>query len=182
MSGITIFFAIIKVLSDDLGVRDGRGKEPRWDRQQAVWEAALRPGSPCHYNNNHFAVLLKSWTKVKVEYVATNKAKIFCQSIHEEVQHSRSISSHQSVWQIMWFNWASNNVFITVISCFLTICSSHSIGFFWQGQMIEHRCQWLKHVTHSQRNRTKSFPLCSARPYKAVVILSVCQKRPPLCQ
>ena len=38
---ITILFApiiMIKilVLSDDLGVRDGRRKEPRWDRQQAV--------------------------------------------------------------------------------------------------------------------------------------------------
>ena len=58
---ITIFFATITmikilVLSDDLGVRDGRRKEPRWDRQQAVWEADLRPGGPCH---NHFTVLLK---------------------------------------------------------------------------------------------------------------------------
>ena len=38
---ITIFFATITmikilVLSDDLGVRDGRGKEPRWDWQQAI--------------------------------------------------------------------------------------------------------------------------------------------------
>ena len=80
-----------------------------------------------------------SWTKVKVEYVATNKAKICCQRIHEEVPHSRSISSHQSVWQIMWFNWASNNVFITVLSDNMFI----TLNFFLQGQMIEHRCQWL---------------------------------------
>ena len=65
-----------------------------------------------------------SWTKVKVEYVATNKAKICCQRIHEEVPHSRSIPSHQSVCKLCGL---IGHPKMCSSECFLTICSSHSI-------------------------------------------------------